>query len=323
MRKKYITRCFAVLTASLILCACVAPAFALGSSDVSGRIFSCLPIDYYYFQNGDGPLDWVFNCSRFGSDVYYRYATYDNTLPGYETMSDGYLVAIDSASQDYLSGSFTGPLFQTPQSTPSNVIKHSQISLEIVDEVIDTTRLTNSFSIWYGGEGTLGKFHVYGNLYVPKTNDNGTVSITTETIDYSENIIYSEDVYLSNIVKSALQTSENYVNGRMAVSRLFIDFVAYPKNSYDNGFTIQVRDDNVSTTRTTIGAWFNNVVSSATPPTTPPPVVDTTGFNVGVFLGDTVSSFMNTPIWGEFTYGHIFGIALTLGVLFFALKLMV
>lgn len=52
-------------------------------------------------------------------------------------------------------------------------------------------------------------------------------------------------------------------------------------------------------------------------------VLPSDSFEVGSFLGTSVSNFMSTPIFNDFTFGHLLGISLTLGVLFFALKLLV
>lgn len=288
-------RVFPILVALFFLMACAAPALAVGNGDLSNR-YSALPFQYMYFNGFGGPFEYPAATTRSGSVTRVTYdAVSMNNEPSF--------YAVVSSQANYLDTNFY---------FPSNVY---QMTFEMRNALASINN-SNIMIAAFDGD-VIWKITVYGNYLTPYLASDNTVKFKSTPFNKSfveESSQLELKDYLTATFYNTNVDKNNQLFGYLAID---VELDILP-NTTVNHFEIYTRSSALSYSAPDLQAWISSKLGQIAP--TDPGTVD---FNVGTFLGNSVAGFMETPIWGEFTFGHLLGIALTLGVLFFALKLLV
>lgn len=297
-------RVFCLIFVVVILCVCALPAFALGE-DYGAPRYNGIPFDSLVISGYGGPIEYFGAESRIGTELNGSiYGFPNDRLLTYSTICSAQLLSC-GYNFDFVPAS--GATSTTQVSFVMNqkyaVINEGGLQFYFSgynsNFTVTSIEITGAYYTIYSSSGKPQTGFVnFGKTFSTNLTGTKTFDITPyilEAIDYKP---AGNGVFFRNL------TVNFRVRRDSGDSDLSVTTVATPQGTY--------------TQPVAFSNWLNPALSS----------FDYTNssnhdFDVGTILGNSVAGFLAVPIWGEFSFGHLLGIAITLGVLFFALKLLV
>lgn len=303
-------RLICLLSVVLVLCICAVPAFAIGEGTGNAR-YSLIPFDFIVFSGYGGPLDYFANYSRVGTNL--RTSMVMDGDAGSGTVYCDTVCLSNSLSSVY----------QLPFSPATGSSATSSVAFYLEEDVA----IFNNDAVYFqiNDNFTVTSVRVYGSYVTPFVED-GTLKSFVHGFDERLALTYSSNqvMYIDDLVQQVIPQSDFRRDG-MYFQQLVVQFFVR-RDNVDSPTILFMCSSNtygINTEPNSFVSWWNARAPEHPIPSPPVPPSGPVNFNVGTFLGNSVGTFMETPIFGDFTLGHLFGISLTLGVLFFALKLMV
>lgn len=292
--RKFLTRIFCIVSVVILLVACAVPAFALGANSNYTNLYSALPFQYMYFNRLGGPFEYP--CAQTRRDSYVE-VNYDcQSLSG----SPDYDLHLSSQA-DYLDANFFFPY------------DIYAITLEMRDSLARINDASIQLAAYDGD--LIWSIHIYGTYLVPSYSSDGTVTFASYSFD-SRFIEQTNKLELKDYLMLTFNNKTRFNFNNQYFKYLCIDIELEPvPNTTINHFEIYNRKSSFSSSAPDVSKWFRDTLGPA-----PEPSVH---LNVGTFLGDSVNSFMTTPIWDDFTFGHLLAISFTIGIVFLVLKMIV
>lgn len=298
-------RIICLLSVVLVLCVCALPAFA--STDGEGQMYyTPIGFDTISGITSTGSIasrfEWLFSFGQLPTaDIVY----FSLGAGGYGSqIRDGeYYGQINLTSAAGLDGFLNLPIYPKYELRARNVVVRPysldglRVSLfNMPNTVITKCRVVVSAQ----------------NIDVsPSTGQLLSNTFENSRTEYPSNSVVEVGKYIHN----ALKTMPIYNNQVMYLTSVVVEFEVVTEDARKIELRVQCPFDYLATSPPSFATFLRTVYIDLPS--------DSVNFDVGSFLGNSVGTFMSTPIWGEFTLGHLLGIALTLGVLFFALKLLV
>lgn len=300
-------RILCLISVFVVLCACALPAFAIGEGSGASR-YSLIPFDYIVFSGYGGPLDYFANYSRVG------------TVLRTSMVMDGDAGSGTVYCDTRCPGNSISSIYQLPFAPASGSTATSSVAFHLEEDVAIFNDNAVGFQI--SDNFTVTSVRVYGSYVTPVVWD-GTLKSMTNVFDERLAVTFtsSQIMYIDDLVQQVIPSSQFRRDG-MYFQQLVVQFFVRRDNSDARSmlFSCSSNTYGVNTTPNSFVAWWNARASEYQLPTPPTQSVD---FNVGTFLGDSVNAFMTTPIWENFTLGHLLAISLTIGIVFLVLKMIV
>lgn len=296
-------RILCLLSVILVLAACAVPAFAFGGSEQSGTVvYAPALFDEWYTDSEGGPYEWLFNFYRASSASVQRNFSFSSPS-GWEHYY-GYIIT-NSREFEGVIGVY--------QDDFTLVANNKFFRIEACD----------NYTISFNNALRIKSIRLYGSYLVANRNADGQVVMERRNFDYTHQMGSKiiRGITLGTELRNALSNKVGFDVSGMFFEKLSLDFACEITDVDTPYMTVIYPRSSASSVYYDFRSWVNHQLSDFD--TDPRPPQAPIKFDIGTFLGDSVSAFMSTPIFNEFTFGHLFGIVLTLGVLFFALKLLV
>lgn len=297
-------RVFCLISVVVILCVCALPAFALGE-DYGAPRYNGIPFDSLVISGYGGPIEYFGAESRIGTELNGSiYGFPNDRLLTYGTICSAQLL---SCSYDFDFVPASGATSTTQVSFVMNqkyaVLNKGGLQFYFSGRTSNFTvtsiEVTGSYYTIYSSSGRPQTGFVnFGKTFTTNLTGTKTFDIVPYILDAIDFSPVGNGVFFRNLTVNFRVRRDN------GDSDLGVTTIATPQGTY--------------TQPVAFSNWLNPALSS----------FDYTNasdndFNLGRFLGDSVSGFMTVEIWDGFTFGDILGIVLTLAVMFMAIRLLV
>ena len=313
MRKNLIRRIACLASVVLILCACAVPVFALGE-DYGASRYASIPFDYLTVSGYGGPIDYFGRYSKVGTDL-------DTTIMGFpdDLFFTNYTTCDTRQIYTSYDFSFIPAAGATSTTSVSFTLNDSFIKPLDNGTIFRIGAISDSVNEEQTTSYTVTSVYVGGYYYTAGMATDGSPSFFMNNFGETVAITYADyqAIDIADLIRTVIPSKDFNADG-MYFGELNIQFRVRRDYGF-NGLRVTCTSNQYGTYTTpmSFSGWASEQLRTLSYPE------DTSNFNVGTFLGNSVSTFMTTPIWGEFTIGHLLGISLTLGLLFYVLKMLV
>lgn len=292
-------RIFPIICAVLIIACMAMPAFALGNNNAYTNKYSALPFDYFYIKNYGGPFEYPFA----------------------ETRRD------TNARIDYINTGDNHNIYAYVEH--SNLGMYGRLVLDDADVVVTyemrdkVLSINNTQGIVFNTEYEISndvviKITIYGNYRTTYKDTWGHIQF--KDVPFSVRYIFSNPVInIGGLLKQTFSAFDVDMNSQY-FTYFCMDIEVREDDSNANmnpvRHTWYQPNATWSGTYTSVAEWANSQLVQYTTNAEVPE-----GFNLGTFLTQSVSAFLDFELFPGFSFDKLFISVLCIGLILWFLKL--